>query len=293
MSNGTINQWGSQSGTIAMDSSEAVSTVFFGLGDVSDAALRHLLTSGGGVGTRVTAQYVVLTSSLGRATDVTSGGTAFNFAVASRNLGGDALEAPRGEVTAPEAPPPSGTFLGSGRDAITHPAVAIATIQPEAFTLNGRVMSIILNDALVGMSPQAEKEMPTSQVSSWSIPVSISAEDKPYFHGYLVDVRGFVHKTADARATLALNIGGALHTVDFGYGQELNGDFYRSFYCPQVENAPDNSYPIQEVLSAILLIQVEGFKDAEAVLVVDSLDIGANGDKAPQFEEETQETVQV
>jgi hypothetical protein len=90
---------------------------------------------------------------------------------------------------------------------------------------------------------------------------------------YLQHLRGSVNKTAGARVTLIVNLGGKTFTNEYPYGTTSHGDILRTYISP-VRPRPAESY------TATIIILVERRDTKSAVLVdVDSLDVEAKSAK--------------
>lgn len=87
---------------------------------------------------------------------------------------------------------------------------------------------------------QTEKDALSGAVfTGFYIPVK-AVQGKKYIN-YIQNLRGVVHKDADARIILSLDLGGKLITIEFPYGENTEADLFRSF-PRRVKNGKTNSY---------------------------------------------------
>lgn len=87
---------------------------------------------------------------------------------------------------------------------------------------------------------QTEKDALSGAVfTGFYIPVKTVQGEK--YINYIQNLRGIVHKDADARIILSLDLGGKLETVEFPFGQKYEGNLFRSF-PRRVKNGKTNSY---------------------------------------------------
>ena len=99
--------------------------------------------------------------------------------------------------------------------------------------------------------------------TGFRVPVK-TAPGKKFIY-YQQDLRGVVHKDADARIVLFLDLGGKAETVEFPYGKKYEGTLFRSF-PRRVRNVETNSYLATLAITverrnvkSIAFIQIDSF----------------------------------
>lgn len=101
--------------------------------------------------------------------------------------------------------------------------------------------------------------------TGFRVPVK-TAPGKKFIY-YQQDLRGVVHKDADARIVLFLDLGGKTATIEFPFGKKYDEDFLRSF-PRRVKNVEAGSY-----LAALAIIVERRSVNSVAFIQIDSFDL--------------------
>lgn len=142
-------------------------------------------------------------------------------------------------------------------------------LTPRAFSSSVAGESLAVLFSCLGIDLQAA-DGPLSDVYAAAFRASISPGKDQAFVSVTAILKGFVFKTAGARAVAMLSLGGTNYIVEFPYGEVAEENFDREFSClltPPVSNG-------EATITGAILLLLERRKGEEAVLFsLDSLDI--------------------